>query len=343
VDGTDYRRLTNNQPDDTLAEWSPDSRYIAVNSGRSGGDEIMVVDVENNASTLITHNRDTGMALSHPVWSPDSTRLALVSESNLYLVNRDGSDLHLVGNAGFDYISGAALWSPDGERILLVGSVDRARRLGVAELTTGTMQEIAAGASSVGSPMWLPDGQQIALETGAEGGCDHGIVLVNVVRGDLRIVGEGRPASQVCFLLDVLNANTLLVQKKDALYTLDVSSGTATRFGDPPPSGSLVSADWQYATEVLGEYNAPKGLSDQIWLTDLTTGERRRIFAGDHRSPRDLAFSPDGAALAMGMDKLSDGIDIMLLDLSGEGEPRNLTARSLIARWIASRGGEILD
>jgi Tol biopolymer transport system component len=67
VDGSNWRRLTENPASDVHPTWSPDGRSIAFASNRSGNFEIYVVDVDgSNLRNLTQHPADD----TTPAWSP---------------------------------------------------------------------------------------------------------------------------------------------------------------------------------------------------------------------------------------------------------------------------------
>ena len=61
--------------------YAHNGRYLAYNSVRDGGAEIIILDLETGESANLTNNE--GIKDSHPTWSPDDSQIAFVS-------NRDG-------------------------------------------------------------------------------------------------------------------------------------------------------------------------------------------------------------------------------------------------------------
>jgi Tol biopolymer transport system component len=76
TDGSDQRRLTNNDADDVCPAWSPDGTQIAFVSNRGGNDEIYVMNADGSGQRRLTNNdADDGF----PAWSPDGMRIAFDS------------------------------------------------------------------------------------------------------------------------------------------------------------------------------------------------------------------------------------------------------------------------
>ena len=134
--------------------------------------------IGNDMATLCPgNNRD-------PVWSPDGTRIAFISDtnttlpSNVYVVNADGTNLVRLPDT-FNDVEPA--WSPDGTKIAfaanrdgVVGSIYTITTDG-----TNTIQRVTnAPPGSDQAPAWSPDGSRIAFWTN-EGSIGLHIAVVN--------------------------------------------------------------------------------------------------------------------------------------------------------------------
>jgi TolB protein len=73
-EGTLHQLTTGAATDDNPV-WSPDGRWIAFSSDRSGKRELHVVAAEGGSPTQITNN---GARVAYPAWSPDGSMLAYV-------------------------------------------------------------------------------------------------------------------------------------------------------------------------------------------------------------------------------------------------------------------------
>ena len=145
LDGSDPKRLTENDHIDHYAVWSPDMTHIAFLSGgyngyRSVSLRVMRADGSNRRVAVSGLRRVvTGQAYSGPpqiyirvpslppIWSPDGEHLAFFGYDvrkepcfewscrfawRLYTVRMDGSGVKRISEH-----TGAAAWSPDGRRI----------------------------------------------------------------------------------------------------------------------------------------------------------------------------------------------------------------------------------
>ncbi len=121
ADGGNPRNLTNNETDDMLAAWSPDSTQLVFSSDRDGNYEIYVMDADGDEQGARHVRRLTeNTAADHaPTWSPDGTQIAFYSErdgnAEVYVMDADGGNpRNLTNNPTEDWFP---RWSPDGSQI----------------------------------------------------------------------------------------------------------------------------------------------------------------------------------------------------------------------------------
>ena len=155
-------RLTFTPGLQTDVTWSPDSRFIAYASDRSGSFDIWVQPVAGGDAVQVTRSE---MPDTQPDWSPDGTRLAFRSE-------RGGGGIYLVPVLGgaeqrLTTTGSQPRWSPDGRRLLFVEghAVPGARgtRLRVASLDGSPEREVLPPFFVIQAADWHPDGRITAL------------------------------------------------------------------------------------------------------------------------------------------------------------------------------------
>jgi dipeptidyl aminopeptidase/acylaminoacyl peptidase len=179
ADGSDAVRLTE-QVNDSWPNWSPNGAKITFVGTRFDPSlgfchpgvyadcftDIYSMDADGSNITDVTG--DPGWELD-PVWSPDGTRIAFASASDvadltaITVMNADGSDRRMVSssNGGSDF---DPRWSPDGTQIVFGGihyedwGVFAVRPDGTDERTL----LFGTGTYAV-APVWSPDGSLVAF------------------------------------------------------------------------------------------------------------------------------------------------------------------------------------
>lgn len=169
VDGSQYRRLTDDPFRDRGPSWTPDGQRIGFYSDRGGSYQVWTIRPDGSGLTRVT-NISEG-SVNYPVWSPDGGKLALaILPGNWQLVDVD-SPARPSGNRAIPLMdSNLSFWP-------LSWSRDGARLAGVAFQPDGTAgevtgYEIASGRYETLSemknpffkyPIWLADGRRLMV------------------------------------------------------------------------------------------------------------------------------------------------------------------------------------
>jgi len=151
-------RLTVGGSLQTDATWSPDGRFIAYTSDRSGNFDIWVQLVAGGDPVQVTHDPASDV---QPDWSPDGTKIVFRSE-------REGGGLFVVPALGgaerrLTMTGQYPRWSPDGTRVLfqpgqMVPGLATSHLL-IVGLDGAPPREIWPDFSFVGAASWHPDGR----------------------------------------------------------------------------------------------------------------------------------------------------------------------------------------
>jgi len=154
IDGSQYRRLTDDAFRDRGPSWAPDGRTIAFYSDRGGAYEIWSIRPDGSGIEQLTPS-SVGGGMNFPVWSPDGSRLAVGTiPGNWTLFDRAagavaGTAMPAPGESTFWPLS----WSPDGRRMagLNRGADGSIQGIGLYSLES---RRYEAGPVE-GHPMWL--------------------------------------------------------------------------------------------------------------------------------------------------------------------------------------------
>ena len=180
IDGSDLRRLTENEWIDHFPTWSPDGTRIAFIAETQGGRECsgskQLYTMKNDGSDiqLLTPTYQIiGVTLAPPQWSPNGQRLAFIMDEDggegdcrlrqrgLYAVKTDRKEFKRLGTILNPYSTPVTTptWSPDGNRIAFAGPG------GIFTVRfDGTELERIPSHGSIGAAKqlaWSPDGSEI--------------------------------------------------------------------------------------------------------------------------------------------------------------------------------------
>jgi Tol biopolymer transport system component len=157
--------------------WSPDGTRILY--GARGG-SLYSVDVGSGDRSLLVRLPGEDLdSMDQIAWSSDGAYLVIQNDlepggGRLYVMNADGSDVRVL----VDHFAPAGLaWSPDGTRLTYAtfsGRDERELRIWTVSLDGSAPSLVASHTNETcciagGSPVWSPDGSQIAfVEGGSE-------------------------------------------------------------------------------------------------------------------------------------------------------------------------------
>lgn len=156
-------------------QWSPDGRYLAylaapnidVDESISAGDDIdpnelnvYILELETGEISNLT---ETTEAAGHPIWSPDSTQIAFISETwNIGQINIIDIRTNKISILSIRDATGIPQWSPKGDSLvfaayseginleIFVWGLERGEALNISNNPTYDLQ-----------PVWSPDGNKI--------------------------------------------------------------------------------------------------------------------------------------------------------------------------------------
>ena len=167
---TSIRHQEEGEPDEIFGlTISPDGTRIAYTSADHNSYTFQVITsrLYGTDRRELTKKKKERPGDISPAWSPDGSRIALVSESHIVTMDPDGSDVQTVleCDVGLPCASGnPPVWSPDGQRIAFRGGYGGQYGGHLFVVTTdGMWLAHLMDGLPVGQPAWSPDGKRIAF------------------------------------------------------------------------------------------------------------------------------------------------------------------------------------
>ena len=276
-----------------------------------------------------------------PQISPDGSRIVFVrsgfdvmtdgTRSNLWIMNGDGTNLRALLAPGRN--AGSPRWSPDGNRLLYVSSVQGKSELFVRWMDSGQEAALTQLANQPGGLAWSPDGKWIGftmfvpetpkplveLPTPPEG-ADWGPPIKYIDRLDYRADGEGYLAS---------GHRHIFVLPAEGGTPRPVTSGP---FDDGPPRWTPDGATIIFAANRHVDADSTIGYdpNDSEIYEVAVSGGAVRALTTRHGPDQGPAVSPDGKLIAYsGYDDRYQGYQVThlyLMNRDGTGS-RLLSAK----------------
>jgi Tol biopolymer transport system component len=241
--------------------WSADATRIAVTLGRdrrTGGIGVM------NADGTHLHDIVTGTALiGQPTWSPDDSHIAYARLHDIEVIDAAGGDPRVLSS----YSAAVALspaWSPDGSAVVYVrhliypgpsgpycpsGSKDAGI---VAVGLQGSLAQRLTTNNCDSSPVWSPDGQQIAFARTAPDSEWSRIMVMRADGSTPHVVAScaGPRIPDKCGVADLSwspDGKQIAFVRAGSIYTVNASGGEPHRL--QTPAGLVItSLSWGSAT-----------------------------------------------------------------------------------------------
>jgi Tol biopolymer transport system component len=243
-------------------------RVIAFISDRDSGtqDALWMMDQDGAAPKRLA--LDASGDISSPLWSPDGTRIAFVSDtSGIEVIAPDGSGRVDVCETGLpvqtghfhgEHPSGEFAWSPDGTRIAYVdgGTISVVSSDGTCDNDVLDLPPVL----ELSWPSWSPDGERIAFSCRTD-----------------------RPAYDICAVAPDGTGFGVLASAPDEDESLRAPAWS--------PDGSMIAA-------IAEDASAP---NDLLWVGSATTGigvTYLSALAGQ-TALGPPTWSPDGATLVL--------------------------------------------
>jgi hypothetical protein len=161
ADGSDQKRITTNEWNDFMGNWSPDGTRLVMSSDVEGNREIFTINVDGTDLKRLTTNTTNDYS---PMWSPDGSKIVFISERDrardIYVMNADGSNQQRLTSTAEDKSDPS--WMPDGSKILYSWVNNNNADIYIMNTDGSNPTRLTTTATQEISPVLSPDGSQIA-------------------------------------------------------------------------------------------------------------------------------------------------------------------------------------
>jgi TolB protein len=295
----DARRLAHQFADDIIALLSGGQpgiaqTQIAFVSGRIGDKEIWVMDYDGANQHQITHLNSISLT---PRWSPDTTRIAFTcyvpfrGVTSAQICIYSAASNRLIAFPRFRGTNSSPAWSPDGQQIAFMSSLNGDPSIYVAQADGARLHRVTFGAGVATSPAWNP-------KTGKQ------MVFVSDRTGD--------PA---LYLSDADGSNTQKLDLPDMGYVIDPAWS---------PNGQLLAFSWRRPS---GNYDIYVMDIVSRQLVELTKDEARNERPSWAPDGRHLVFESTRTGTRQIWTMLADGSEPHQLTFQGQSESPNWSQR----------------
>lgn len=160
VDEGDLRQITDSPFRERNVGYSPDGKWIAFVSDRSGREEIYAVAVDGAGEPQKLTDLDA-LKFGYS-WSPDSTQIAYTaSDDHLRVVTVASKQAKEITSSRYGNI-GSPQWSPDGKWLAYAKpDVSRTTDIYLTPSTGGDERKVTFDSFSEQSPLFAPDGKKL--------------------------------------------------------------------------------------------------------------------------------------------------------------------------------------
>ena len=330
ADGSGLRRLTSDPAMDRDPRWSPDRKWIAFTSDRTGSNQIFIMSTEDYGVEQLTDHPDGAVS---PTWLPGGKRLAYVeapeSDKNaITIVSTETGEGVTILSMEAEALANP-VWSPIENSVAFSGRMEGHsgnRDIYVYDVDKGLLANLTNDPFNDDNPAWSPDGKRLIYQTNRDG--DENIYIMNA-NGSLQTPLTTNPSADVEPSWSSDGRLIAFGSDRDGpfnIYTMR-ENGSDQEVLAPfpaddrqpqwPSRGAQASDGLLYAGGILTDFR-------DLHLTNAEGTTRVQLTESDNSDDTIPDWSPDGTQIAFTSSR-SGNYDIYIMQADGTGVNRLTT------------------
>jgi Tol biopolymer transport system component len=338
--GGEPRQLTTENLENAAVPymWSPDGKFVAYTSRRTGTRDIYIADVSSGESRQLTNDvRDDYQAR----WSPDGKWIAFLSDrggqTDLWVVLSAGGNATRVTNDLAIEVN--PRWSPDGRSLMYTRSQGDVE-LAMMPSDGGAARRLLSWPGyGITSAVLSPDDNTVLFSSDRSGNADVWSIPVSggePVPFAASPLADDTPifspdGSQVLFRSDRAGSSDL--------WVVAAAGGEPRQLTDGPSNEAQEA--WSPDGKSILFASDRGGAGGDLWVVPAAGGEPTRL-THDNVRPVTPEWSPDGRQIFYAGERAGGGRDIYRIPASG-GKPQPLGANRNIGNSHLSKDGSQLS
>ncbi len=326
ISGGESLRLTYHEKADTLPRWSPDGRYLAFLSSRSGRNQIWLFNSQGGEPYQLTQIESD---IEDFIWSPDSSMIAFLAKDpkikerkkrETEIKEKDIENKEETEEEEIIVVN-RLQHKRDGEGYL----DDRRTHIWLVSIPSGQIRKLTDGPYDEGDISFSPDGQEIAFSSNRtenpDGNRNSDIWAIDIKTGKIRqITKSPKPETNPSYSRDGRYLAFLQpsgpIYGTNFLWIMPSEGGEAIKITASLDRNIIPDFFWSKDNQFIYFCFEDSG-NQSLAKVEVKSGKIERLISGE-RVLRHLAMSSDGRYLAFVQTDSCRPPDLFICDDQGE-------------------------